>query len=137
MSYPTSPLSPYLGALEIQFSPCNFYTFVYLYLMVLYQFELLHLDDYNLIYSQNKNRGLDKILTAFHLKTQHFPFTNITQNHYNQQYFSKLNPKQPQNSFTTKKNSFYPHLGFYPTSKSQKMKLGFCFLTLASSNLHF
>ena len=45
-----------------------------------YQMESLHLDDYNLTYSQNKNRGFDKILTAFHFKTQHFPFTNIPQN---------------------------------------------------------
>ena len=80
MSYPSSPLSPYLGALELQFAPDPFYTFVDLYLIILYQLDSLHLDDYNLIYSQNKNRGLDKILTTFPLKTQHFPFTNITQN---------------------------------------------------------
>ena len=132
MSYPSSPLSPCLGALELQFASGPFYIFVDLSLMVLY-----HLDNYNIIYNQTKNMGLDKILTVFLLKTQHFPFTNITQNQSNQQYSSKLNPTRPQNSFTTKKNSFYPHLGFFPTSKSQKMKLGFCFLTLASSNLHF
>ena len=67
MSYPSSPLSQYLGALELQFSPSPFYTFVDLSLMVLYQLESLHLDDYNLIYSQNKNKGLDQILTAFPL----------------------------------------------------------------------
>ena len=78
---PNSHLSPYSGALEIQFAPGPFYTFVSLSLMVLYQFESLHLDDYNLIYSQNKNRGFDKILTAFPLKTQHFSlFTNILPN---------------------------------------------------------
>ena len=137
MSYPSSPLSPYLGALELHFALGPFYTFLDLYIMVLYQLELLHLDDYNLIYSQNKNRGLDKILTAFPLKTQPFPFTNITQNQSNQQYSSKLNPTQPQNSFTTKTKLFLFTFGVFPTSKSQKMKLGFCFLTLASSNLHF
>ena len=137
MSYPRSPLSPYLGALELQFTPSTLYKFVYLSLVVLYQSESLHLDDYNLIYIQNKNKGFDKLLTAFPLKTQHFPFTNITQNQSNQQYSSKINPTQSQNSFTTKKNSFYPHFGFSLTSKSQKMKLGFCFLTLASSNIHF
>ena len=36
------------------------------------------MDDYNLIYSQNKNMGFDKILTKFPLKTKHFSFTNIT-----------------------------------------------------------
>ena len=137
MSYPSSPLSPYLGALELQFSPSPFYTFVYLSLMVLYQLESLHLDDYNLIYSQNKNRGFDKILTAFPLKTQHFPFTNITQIQSNQQYSSKLNPTQPQNSFTTKTKLFLSTFGVFPNIKIKKMKLGFCFLTLASSNLHF
>ena len=80
VSYPNSPLSTYSGALLLQFSPGPFYTFVSLSLMVLYQFESLHLDDYNLTYRQNKNMGFDKFLTAFPLKTQHFPFTNIPQN---------------------------------------------------------
>ena len=71
-----SPLSPYLGALELQFSLGSFYTFVNLSLMVLHQLESLHLDDYNLMYSQNKNRDFTKILTAFPLKTQHSPFYN-------------------------------------------------------------
>ena len=35
--------------------------------MVLYQLESIHLDDSNLIYSQNKNRGFTEILTAFPL----------------------------------------------------------------------
>ena len=74
VSYPSSPLSPYLGTLELQFAPSPFYTFVALSLMILYQLVSLHLDDYNLIYNQNKNRGFYKILTVFPLKTQHFPF---------------------------------------------------------------
>ena len=80
VSYLNSSLSPYSGALELQFSPGPSYTFSSLSLMVLYQLESLHLDDYNLTYSQNKNRGFDNFLTAFPLKTQHFPFTNIPQN---------------------------------------------------------
>ena len=67
MSYTSSPLSLYLGDLELQFSLSPFYTFVALYLMVLYQFESIHLDNYNLIYSQNKNKGFTEILTAFPL----------------------------------------------------------------------
>ena len=137
MSYPSSPLSLYLEALELQFAHFSFYKFVYLSLMVLYQLESLYLDDYNLIYSQNKNRDFDKILTAFPLKSQHFPFTNITQNQSNQQYSSKLNPTQPQSSFTTKTKLFLSTSGVFPNIKIKKMKLGFCFLTLASSNLHF
>ena len=137
MSYSSSHLSLYLGALELQFAPGPFYTFVDISLMVLYQLESLHLDYYNLIYSQNKNRGFDKILTSFLLKTQHFPFTNITQNQSNKQYSSKLNPTQPQNSFTTKTKLFLSTFGVFPNIKIKKMKLGFCFLTLASPNLHF
>ena len=60
MSYTSSPFSPYLEALELQFSLGPFYTFVFLSLMVLYQLESIHLDDYNLIYSQKKNRGSPK-----------------------------------------------------------------------------
>ena len=88
MSYPSSPLSPYLRALELQFAHVTFYKFVSLSLMVLYQLESPHLDDYNLIYSQNKNMGIFyKILTAFLLKTQHFPFL---------QTLHKTNPNQSQ-----------------------------------------
>ena len=120
MSYLSSPLSPYLGAVEIKFVPGPFYTFVYLSLMVLYQLESFHLDDYNLIYSQNKNRGLDKILTVFLLKTQHFSFTNITKNQSNQQYSSKSNPTQPQNSFTTKTKLLLSKFGVFPNIKITK-----------------
>ena len=93
--------------------------------MVLCQLESLHLDDYNLIHRQNKNRGFDKILIAFPLKTQHFPFTNITQNQSNQQYSSKLNPTQPQNSFTTKTKLFLSTFGVFPNSNTNKRGLGF------------
>ena len=72
VSYPNPPLSPYSGALVVQFALDLFYTFVALSLMVLYQLESLYLEDYNLINSQNKNRGFDKILIAFPLKTKHF-----------------------------------------------------------------
>ena len=105
--------------------------------MVLYQLESLHLDDYNLIYSQNKNRGFDKILTAFPLKTQHFPFTNITQNQPNQQYSSKINPTQPQNSFTTKTKLFLSTFGIFPNIKITKdeARVLFSYLSLFKSPL--
>ena len=74
VSYPKLTLKPFSGALVLQFAPSPFYTFLALSLMVLYQFESLHLVDYNLIYSQNKNRGFDKFFIAFPLKTKHFPF---------------------------------------------------------------
>ena len=137
MSYPSSTLNPYLGALELQFAPDTFYKFVYLSLMVLYQLESLHLDDYNLIYSQNKNMGLEKFLTAFPLKTQHFPFTNITQNQSNQQYSSKINPTQPQNSFTTKTKLFLSTFGVFPNIKITKdeARVLFSYLSLFKSPL--
>ena len=56
--------SPYLGALELQFALGPFYTFLALSLMVLYQLESIHLDDSNLIYSQNKNRGFIEIFDS-------------------------------------------------------------------------
>ena len=71
MSYTSSPFSSYLGALELQFALSPFYTFVDLSLMVLYQLESIDLDDYNLIYIQNKNRG-------FYKNFDNIPFKNPT-----------------------------------------------------------
>ena len=73
------------GSLRATFYPSPFYKFISLSHMVIYQLESLHLDDYNLIYSQNKNRGFYKLLTAFPFKTQHslFFFTTIPTNQYN------------------------------------------------------
>ena len=113
VSYPNSPLSPYLGALLLQFAPSTLYTFLALSLMVLFQWESLHFEDYNLTYNQNKNRGFDKFLTAFPLKIQHFPFTNIPQNQ------SKLH--QPTMHFKTQPNTT-PKL-IYNQSKSPLHKV--------------
>ena len=129
VSYSNPPLSPYSRALVVQFSLCTLYNFSSLSLMVLYQLESLHLDDYNLIYRQNKNRGFDKILTTFPLKTKHYSFYNHSskpiQTNTNQQYSSKLNPKQPQNSFTTKTKLFLSTFGVFPNSNTNKRGLGF------------
>ena len=137
MIYPSSPLSPYSGALELQFANSPFHKFVSLSLMVLYQLKSLHLDYYNLIYSQNKNMGFDKILTAFPLKTQHFPFTNITKNQSNQQYSSKINLTQPQNSFTTKTKLFLSTFGVFLNIKITKdeTRVLFSYLSLFKSPL--
>ena len=129
MSYPNPPLSPYSGALVVQFALSPFYTFVDISLMVLYQLESLHLDDYNLIYSQNKNMGFDKILTTFPLKTKHFSFYNhsskLIQTNTNQQYSSKINPTKPQNSFTAKTKLFLSTFRVFPNSNTNKRGLGF------------
>ena len=129
VSYPNPPLSPYSGVLVVQFALGPFYIFVAISLMVLYQLESLNLDDYNLIYSQNKNRGFNKILTTFPLKTKHFSFYNHSskpiQTNTNQQYSSKLNPTQPQNSFTTKTKLFVSKFGVFSNSNTNIKGLGF------------
>ena len=127
MSYPNSPLSPYSGALVLQFSPSPFYTFLALSLMVPYQLKSLHLDDYNLIYIQNKNKGFDKFLTAFPLKTQHFPFTNIPQNQYQSTMHFKNQPNTTPKLIYNQSKSPYIRLGFFPKSKHKKKRLGFSF----------
>ena len=139
MSYPNSPLSPYLGVLKLQFAPGPFYTFVSLSLMVLYQLKSLHLDNYNLIYIQNKNRGFLQNFDSISFENSTFSlFTNTTQNQ--SKPIPNNNTKQPQHNLKAhlqpKQNSFYPHLGFSPTQTQEQRGLGL-FLTLASSNLHF
>ena len=113
----------------VQFALGTFHTFVALSIMVLYQLESLHLDDYSLIYSQNKNMSFDKILTAFPLKTKHFSFYNQSskpiQTNTNQQYSSKINPTQSQNSFTTKTKLFLSKFEVFPNSNINKRGLGF------------
>ena len=139
MSYSSSPLSPYLGALELQFAPGPFYIFVSLSLMVLYQLESLHLDDYNLIYSQNKNSGFLQNFDSIFFENSTFSlFTNTTQNQ--SKPIPTNNTKQPQHNPKTqlqpKQNSFYPHLGFSLTQTQEQRGLGL-FLTSTSSNLLF
>ena len=142
MSYPSSPLSPYLGALELQFSPNPFYKFVSLSLMVFYQLESLNLDDYNLIYSQNKNRGFLQNFDSISFENSTFSlFTNTIQNqpkpiqtNPNQQY--KTTSTQSQNSFTTKTKLFLSTFGVFPNSNTRTKGLGL-FLTSTSSNLLF
>ena len=140
MCYSNPPLSPYSGALVVQFALSPFYTFVDLLFMVIYQLESLHLDDCNLIYSQNKNRGFDKILTAFPLKTKHFSFYNHSskpiQTNTNQQYSSKLNPTQPQNSFTTKTKLFLSTSGVFSNSNTNKRGFRFESYLISLSNFN-
>ena len=97
----------------LQFAPGPFYTFVSPFLMVLYQLESLHLIDYNLIYIQNKNRGFDKFLTAFPLKTKHFPFYKISSKPI------QINTKTPLSTF-----------GVFPNPNIREKGLGFSFLPL-------
>ena len=132
MSYPSSPLSPYLGALELQFDPSPFYTFVALSLLVLYRLESLDLDDYNLIYIQNKNMGFLQNFDNISFENSTFSlFTDTIQNQ--SKPIPTNNTKQPQHNPKThlqpKQNSFYPHLGFSPTQTQEQRGLSL-FLTL-------
>ena len=102
--------------------------------MVLYQLQSLHLDDYNLTYSQNKNKGFDKILAAFPLKTTHFSFYK----HYTKPIQPTILFKtQLQNSFTTKKKKlFLSTFGVFPNSSTNKRGLGFvCYLKSLDSSI--
>ena len=137
MSYPSSSLSPYLGALELQFAPCPFYIFVSLSLMVLYQLESLHLDDYNLIYSQKKIGVCLQNFDSISFENSTFSlFRNNIQNQ--SKPIPTNNTKQPQHNPKTllqpNQNSFYPHLGFSLTQTQEQRGLGL-FLTSTSSNL--
>ena len=128
MSYPSSPLSPYLGALKLQFSPGLFYTFVSLSLMVLYQLESLNLDDYNLIYSQNKNMGFLQNFDSIFFKNSTFSlfykhYTKPIQTNPNQQY--KTTSTQSQNSFTIKTKLFLSTFGLFPNSNTRTNGFGF------------
>ena len=114
MSYSNLNLSPYSGALVLQFSLDPFYNFIELSLMVIYQLKLFHLNDYNLIYSQNMNRGFDKFLTTFPLTTQHFPFTNIPRNQSKPILINNPLQNSTQHNSTTNKNHLYISLGFFP-----------------------
>ena len=131
MSYLSSPLSLYLVALEIQFNHNPLYKFVALSLMVLYQLESLHLDDYNLIYSQNNNRGFLQNFDSISFENSTFSlFTNTTQNQ--SKPIPTNNKKQPQHNPKThlqpKQHSFYPHLGFSSTHTQEQRGLSL-FLT--------
>ena len=123
VSYPNSHLSKYSGALVLQFAPGPFYIFLALSLMVLYDLESLLFDDYNLTYRKNKKRGVDKFLTAFPLKTQHFPFTNIPQNQSKPtptKILFKTQPKTTPNSTTTNTNTYNPKVGAFINLNSRK-----------------
>ena len=85
--------------------------------MVRYQLESLHLVDYNLIYSQNMNRGFDKFLTTFPLKTKHFPFYK---------HSSKPIPKPIYNQYKTPLSTFV----VFPNLNTREKGLGFSFLPL-------
>ena len=98
------PLSPYSGALYIQFAPSPFYKFVSLALMVLYQLESLNLDDYNLTYSQNKKIGVLKIFDNNPFETSSFP---LYKNSSKPIQTNQNNEKQPQIELKPSKNTLH------------------------------
>ena len=137
MSYPSSPLSPYLGGLELQFSPGPFYKFVALSLMVLYQLESFHLDNYNLIYIQNKNRGFFQNFDNISFENSTFSlFTNTTQNQ--SKTIPTNNTKKPQKNPKThlqQKKTLFIHIWGFPQLKHKNKGVWVYFLPQISSNL--
>ena len=106
------PLSPYSGALELQFAHGPFYTFVALALMVIYQLESLNLNDYNLTSNKKKNRSFEIFLTATPMKLHHFLYTKIHQQQSKPQYTMKSYPIQLQNELQPFKTLLYHIWGF-------------------------
>ena len=128
MSYSSSHLSSYLGALELQFAPNPLYTFVALSLIVLYQLKSLNLDDYNLIYIQNKNKGFLQNFDSIFFENSTFSlFTNTTQNQ--SKPIPTNNTKQPQHNPKThlqpKQNFFLSTFGVFPNSNTRTKGFGF------------
>ena len=140
MSYPSSPLSPYLGALELQFASGPFYTFVSLSLMLLYQLESLHLDDYNLIYSQNKNIGFLQNFDNISFENSTFSFfykhyTKPIQTNPNQQY--KNNLKTISKLIYNQNKTLFIHIWGFPKLKHKNKGVWVYFLPQISSNLQY
>ena len=134
MSYPSSPLSLYLGALELQLYPSPFYTFVDLSLMVLYQFKALYLDDYNLIYIQKKNIGFLQNFDSISFENSIFSlFTNTTQNQSQPKIQNNLKtiPKLIYNQNKT----LLIHIWGFPQLKHKNKGVWVYFLPQISSNL--
>ena len=127
-----SPLNPYSGALELQYAPRPFYKFVALDLMVLYLLEPLHLDDYNLTYSKNKNSVFQKKLTATPLKPHNFFYTKISQNQSKPIKTTKHNIEQPPKLVYNQYKHFHPkNLGFSSTQhKKIKVRVLFPYLNI-------
>ena len=107
-----TPLSPYSGALELQFVPSSFYTFVALALMVLYQLESLNLDDYNLTYSKTKTRVLKKIYSNS-FETSSFPLYKNSSTTIQTTIHHEILPNTTPKRIKTFQNTFILHFGFY------------------------
>ena len=126
VSYPKLTLNPYSQALELQFAPNPFYTFVSLDLIVLYQLESLNLDDYNLTYSQNK-KGVLKIFDNNSFETSSFP---LHKNSSKPNQTNQNNAKQPQTELKPSKNTLHKARVFLQTQTQENRGSGFGFLPL-------
>ena len=122
VSYPKLTFKPIFGSLSATICSCPFYKYVSLSFMVLYQLELLNLVDYNLIYSKNKNRGFDKVLAAFPLKTKHFLFYKHSSKPIQTNTKTHLQPKQ----------KTFIHIWGFPQPKHERKGVRVYFLTFES-----
>ena len=90
--------------------------------MVLYKFELLNLDDYNLTYSQNKNRVFENNLTATPLKPYHFLYTKISQNQFKPIKTTKHDFGQPPKLVYNQYKHFHPKVFRFSSTQHKKRK---------------
>ena len=101
--------------------------------MVIYQLESLHLDYYNLTYSQNKYRVFETNLTATHLKPHHFLYTKISQNQSKPIKTTKHNLEQPPKLVYNQNKHFHPKNMGFQQPNIRKEKIGFGFHTFNPS----
>ena len=126
VSYPKLTFKPIFGSLRATI--CSW--FLLNICISSSQFESLHLEDYHLTYSQNKNRVFENNLTATPLKPHHFLYTKTSQNQSKPIKTTKHNLEKPPELVFNQYKHFHPKiLGFSSTQhKKRKVKVGFPYL---------
>ena len=82
------------------------------------------MNDYNLTYSQNKNRVFEKNLTATPLKPHHFLHTKISQNQSKPIKTTKHNLEQPPKLVYNQYKHFHKKIWCFHQTNTRKEKLG-------------
>ena len=97
MNYPKLTFKPIFRSLRATICFGPFYKFVAPDLVVIYQLKSLYLDDYNLTYSQNKNKVFEKKINSNSFETSPFPlyknFSKPIQTNQNNQTQLRATPK--------------------------------------------
>ena len=124
VSYPKLTFKPMFGSRRATISS---WALLYICSFSSYSSLPLHLDDYNLTYSQNINMVFEKKLTVTPLKPHHFLYTKISQNQSKQIKTIKHNLEQPPKLVYNQCKHFHPKiLGFSSTQhKKRKVRVWF------------